>query len=343
MHCNTAAFEDFTGLPIIVDEKINGEVHKVARFAKAHFVPGAVWKEKEFTVGALDEIPSAPPNVQCILREIIDGQLNGDPLDPKCLYVGTGNPPEARFTTGQAIDEAVEDRLDPYVVVPAADELLQIWSRIMHDTIYQFLLEHQQNFLNAISPRRWMTVSEKVQNLVEANENPDTIVQDVQSIFVDSQNVLPPLRKFLKHGNNPELLPVLGRTLISAGKDELAVLMERIARWLKEDKSGLVGESKNDLLRVLATLTPEDRTNTKQIAHNVMRFMEALVKGKRNDMAKNIIEACYSRTELVNDITMALDKSEAVEAMTDAYQKFKKQRKVVKEREKARGAAPKRR
>ena len=327
MHLNTAAFEDFTGLPIVVEEKVGGQVHKVAKFAKANFVPGAVWKDHQ-RVGIFDELPTAPPNVQCILREMIDGQLNGEQLDPNCLHVATGNPPEARFTTVNAVDEAIEDRLAPYVVVPTAAELLQIWSRIMYDLVYQFLALNPSVIVSAegataISPRRWMTVAEQVQDLVEAGERAAIIVQDVQGIFAEHRNVLTMLRQFIEHGNDPLKLPILGRDLIFADEEKMKGYEARMAHWFKSETSGFVGESKNDLIRVMATLTPEDKKRVDTISTNVARFIELLVEGKCIDMAHNLMEVIYSGT-LCDDIMAKLKDKKALDDMTDKYQEFRR-------------------
>lgn len=324
MHLNTAAFEDFTGLPIVVDVKVGDEVHKVAKFAKANFVPGAVWKDHT-RIGIFDELPTAPPNVQCILREMIDGQLNGEPLDPKCLYVATGNPPEARFTTVNAVDEAIEDRLAPYVVVPTGDELLQIWSRIMYDAVYQFLVLNPRTIEDTISPRRWMTVAEQVQDLVEAGESAAVIAQDVRGIFADQQDVLIRLKEFIEYGNDPFKLPILARDLIFADDATMEDYVKRVEHWAKNNGRGLIGASKNDLIRVMLTLSAEDRKHADRIADNIAKFIGVLVDNQCIDMANNALNAVYSGT-LTDEIMNKLENTPAVKKLGEKYNEYRRDR-----------------
>lgn len=318
---NTQGFEDVTGLPMIDEQKIGEHTQKVARFAKSAFVPGAVWEEKTYTLGEIGELPTAPPNMQNILREMIDGQLNGDALDPKCLYVATGNPPEARFTTGNMIDEAIEDRLDPYIVVPTTEELLIVWARIMFPTIYQFLSANE-SMIDALSPRHWMVIAEKVENLRQVGESHETIVADVKSAFVNHKNVIPTLLVFLKHGNDPDKVPILGRDLLSADEARMSEYRKRLKRWLSGDATrGFVGATKNDIIRVVPYLTEEDVSKLPNAGPNVVQVLELLTEGHCQDMAKNLLDVLYP-SKLNRSMLEYLKTSPALKKMSKMYAEF---------------------
>jgi len=318
---NTQGFEDVTGLPVIDEQKIGDHVQKVARFAKAAFVPGAVWEEQAYTLGEIGELPTAPPTMQNILREMIDGQLNGDPLDPKCLLVATGNPPEARFTTGNMIDEAIEDRLDPYIVIPTTQELLIVWARIMFPTVYQFLSVNE-SMIDSLSPRHWMVIAEKVENLRQVGETPEAIVDDVKTAFVNHKEVIPPLLVFLKHGDDPEKLPILGRDLLSADEPRMDVYSKRIEKWLAgESTKGFVGATKNDVIRIIPSVTTEEVGNLPHAGRNLVRLLELLVDGHCQDMAKNLLDVVYP-SKLSPDVIAQLKKSPALRKMSAMYAEF---------------------
>jgi len=326
---NTQGFEDITGLPTITEHEIDGHKQQVATFAKAAFVPGAVWKKDRFTLGEIGELPTAPPNVQNILREMIDGQLNGEALDPKCMYVATGNPPEARFTTGSMIDDAVEDRLDPYIVIPTGDELLDVWSRIMYNTIYQFLMLNKSLIDDTISPRHWMVIAEKVQNLMQVGEQAEVILQDVRTAFAAHQNVLPMLLEFLKHGNDPYKLPILGRDYLYADEEAMTGFDDRLTYWFKQNNRGFVGHTKNDIIRGLNTLTAADQEHHETIVKNVVHFLIVLVEGKCNDMAKSLLEVAYSKEALVDPMLEQLADTPALDKMAEAYGRYETRKKEL--------------
>ena len=324
---NAQGFEDNAGLPYLA-EAGNGE--KIAKTAPSEYLPTFATEPTLLEIG---ELPTAPPNVQNQVREIIDGLFIGKPVSAHCLMVATGNPPEARFTTGNQIDEAIEDRLDPYIVVPLADELLTIWSRIMFPTIYRFLADHPTFIDNSggngsaeqqLSPRHWMMIAEKVENLRNAGEPPAVIMQDLRSSFVNATNILPPLQQYLMTGNNPDMMIILGRELILANDVKMVEYEKRIHAWLDSNKlRGLVGASKNDLLRVLSQLTEAETPNLPRLGPNVTRFLEILVDGKCHDMARNVFDTFYSK-EHIADVTLpSIKSSKALAKMTAKCKELK--------------------
>ena len=131
IHAATQGMEDNTGLPIL--KKVGGR--DVAGWAAPEHIPGAVpWMDdkgesKGWTLGIIDELPTAPLLIQDQIRQLIDGFLPGSsvPVDPQCVYVAAGNPPDPRYVTVNAMDEALEKRLKVYVVIPTPEELLQVW------------------------------------------------------------------------------------------------------------------------------------------------------------------------------------------------------------------------
>jgi hypothetical protein len=355
-HVGGQAFEDVTGLPIIKEDvilqdgrimsredynshmaiaehthdpsrRLNAvaslhvqEVHRRATFAKSQFVPGAIWQE-HYTVGVLDELPTAPTLIQNQIREMIDGQLNGDPIDPKCLYVATGNPPDPRFVTVNALDEALEKRLKVYVVIPTKSELLQVWERIMPETIYKFLLM-EQTFIDTLSPREWVGVAKDVQDTRDGGGSLPDAIEEACDELADHQNVAVALRKFVKFGDDPYYYPILGKDLLAADAKTRRAHMSLIGRWIKDDKRGFVGESNGDLLRTLANITQEEFEgwNEKKrttAAENIVEFIEILAANKCNDMAKQTLACVFKNTGIVTPVANMLKKSPVLQQMTD--------------------------
>jgi MoxR-like ATPase len=359
-HVGGQAFEDVTGLPIIKEDVVLAdgsimsrdeynsamavaqkdpdpkkmqaavaglqvsETHRRATFAKSEFVPGAIWHD-HCTVGILDELSTAPTLIQNQIREMIDGQLNGDPIDPNCLFVATGNPPDPRFVTVNALDEALEKRLKIYIVKPTQDELLQVWERIMPKTIYSFLLM-ERSYIDALSPREWVGVAKDVADVRSGGGSFEEAIEEAVDELLDHPNIAIKLRKYLKFGDDPYYYPILGKQLLAASKKEMALILALMERWIKDDKRGYVGESKNDLLRALGNLTKDefdgwDAKRKDRSAVNVVEFIETLAAVKCNDMAKQTLAHSFT-TPLVTQVSQKMRQSPAVKQMTDVMQKF---------------------
>ena len=319
-HVGTQGFEDNTGLPVVEERKIGDHVQKVATFAKADHVPGAVWWPGGYTLGVLDELPSAPTLVQNQIREIIDGQLNGSKVDPNCLYVATGNPPDPRFVTGNALDAAIEKRLKVYIVVPTSEELLQVWSSLMPDMIYKFLLMNR-SFIDALSPREWEGVSKDVQDVLDGNGGINDAVQEASDELIGHPNVEVALRKFIKFGEDPYYYPVLGRDIINASQDQMSAYLRLTTRWVEDDQRGLIGESNSDLVRTLNGLTTAKLTAKKQAAENVFRFMELMAENDCADMVKTAMSSIFNSplTEIVGKL---LRRSKSLKKLSDTVTRY---------------------
>ena len=324
---NAQGFEDNAGLPYLADD---GDGEKIARTAPSEYLPTFASKPTLLEIG---ELPTAPPNVQNQIREIVDGIFIGKPVSPYCMMVATGNPPEAQYTTGNQIDAAIEDRLDPYVVVPLPDELLTIWSRIMFPTIYRFLSDHPTFIDNtregtttqqALSPRHWMMVAEKVENLKRAGESAAVIIQDVRSAFINATNIIPPLQQYLINGDNPELMIILGREIVMADEDKMANYEKRIKGWLDNNRlRGLVGASKNDLIRVMTQLRPDEIPKLPRLGPNITRFLEILADGKCHDMARNVFDTFYVKESVAEVVLPCIKSSGVLAAMTKKFHELK--------------------
>lgn len=320
-HVGTQGFEDVTGMPIIVDSAAGEHVQKVATFAKSDFVPGAVWWPDGFTLGILDELASAPTLIQNQLREMIDGQLNGDPIDPRCFYVGTSNPPDPRFTTVNAVDAAIEKRLKVYTVVPTSEELLQVWSKIMPDLIYKFLLMNR-SFIDALSPREWHGVAQDVQDVIDGGGSLNDAVGEASDELYDNAPVEVALQKFVKFGTDPYYYPILGRDMISADDKQHYQHVKLAERWLKENQRGLVGESNNDLVRALNGVK-DDKLDKRRTARNVFEFLELLAANDCVDMVKTAMESVFNGP-LVQSVSELMRDSKALKTLSETVQRFHK-------------------
>lgn len=291
-HVGSTAFEDNVGLPIINEHEADGHAQKTAGNAQAEHVPGAVWQDYN-TLGILDELPSANPQVQDQLRAMIDGVVGGAPIDPRCILVGTGNPPDASYVTVNALDLALEKRLKIYVVVPTTSELLQVWSVLMPETIYKFLLMNQ-SFIDTISPREWVGVAQDVQDVRDGGGSlRDAIEEAVDELF-QHKEVVATLHKFIKFGDDKDYYPILGRDIIGAMNGQMKEHLERVNRWFKREQRGLVGETVADLMRAVVT-TPEAEL-AKDKAHkasNVAQLIEILAINDCADMVKTVMETTF--------------------------------------------------
>ncbi|KKN28760.1 hypothetical protein LCGC14_0850970 [marine sediment metagenome] len=321
-HVATQGFEDNTGLPIIEEHQVNGKMQKVATFAKADHVPGAVW-QPHYTLGILDELPTAPPLIQNQLREMIDGQINGSPIDPKCLLIGTGNPPDARFVTVNALDNALEKRLKIYIVIPTKSELLEVWSQIMPDLIYKFLMMHQE-FIDAISPREWEGVSKDVQDLVDGGGTLQEAAEEATDALIEYPNIEVKLRQWLQWGDDPRHYPLRGLQIMKATDNEMATYQGYLEHWLQErNLRGLAGQSAQDLVRTLNLTAEEElKKDEDRIARNVTQFLIPLAELEANDMAKTILEVVMNGV-LVSQICLNLKANKkTLKAMSEALKRF---------------------
>jgi hypothetical protein len=290
----------------------------VAKFAKSEFVPGAVWRDN-YTLGILDELASAPTLIQNQIREMIDGQLNGEQVDPNCFYIGTSNPPDPRFTTVNAVDAAVEKRLKVYVAVPTQEELLQVWSEIMPDLIYKFLMMNRA-FIDTLAPREWHGVAQDVQDVITAGGDLNTAIGEASDELYDNPEVEVALRKFVKFGNDPYYYPILGRDLIGADKDMSNAHLRLVERWFKDNQRGFIGETNNDLVRALNSMKT-DKLDKEQAAKNVFGFLEMLAERDCSDMVKSTMESLFNGP-IVQEVSTRMRKSKALKNLVDTVQRF---------------------
>ena len=293
-------------------------------------MPGAIWHD-HCTVGILDELSTAPTLIQNQIREMIDGQLNGDPIDPNCLHVATGNPPDPRFVTVNALDEALEKRLKIYIIQPTREELLQVWERIMPNVIYRFLVM-EEPFIDALSPREWVGVAKDVQDVRDGGGSFEEAIEEAVDELLDHPEVAIKLRKYMKFGDDPYYYPILGRQLLDAKAADMKLLMALIERWINDDKRGFIGESKNDLLRTLRNTTKDDFDKLgskaqKRAAENIVDFIEVLAATKCNDMAQQVLAHAFT-TPFITLVSQKLRdrKSATVRQMTDVMNKFEAER-----------------
>lgn len=321
-HVATQGFEDNTGLPVIETRKTGRHTQKVATFAKAEHVPGAVW-QPHYTLGILDELPTAPPLIQNQLRELIDGQINGEPIDPKCLLIGTGNPPDARFVTVNALDDALEKRLKIYVIEPTQEELLAAWSRLMPDIVYKFLLMNR-TFIDALSPREWEGVSKDVQDLIDGGGTLIEAGEEAADALIAAPEVEVAFRQWLKWGDDPERYPIRGQQVVQAENGQMGTYAARVDRWLKSNQRGLAGESARDLVRTLNMTPAEDikKMDMDTIATNVVQFIVPYTQNEANDMANAVLEIVVD-SELVDKVCALLgQETKTLAALTEAVRRF---------------------
>ena len=330
-HPGNQGFEDITGLPIQKEQTVSGKKQTVMEFAKAAHVPGAAWQKYPKGVpgllGVFDDLHRTKVESQGQIVEIIDSYLNGEPVDPKCVYICTGNPPTAAIVTGQVMDEALEDRLNVHIVVPTSEELLEIWSKFMPERIYKFLVMNP-TAVTAISARTWDGIAIDVQNMIEAGATPAEIGLDIFSDMLDHENIRLNLVRFLQHGGDPYYFPVLGRELVRASDKQMDEYVALLGRWDKDDKRGLIGESKNDLLRTLNTLETSDYSEKSfrpTAGKNVAAFLEKLASIKCNDMVKDILTTIYNG-ELVHEVATLIKQSSMLGEMSKAYERFEAKR-----------------
>jgi hypothetical protein len=317
IHAATQGMEDNTGLPIL--KKVNGR--DVAGWAAPEHIPGAVpWTDDDgklrgWTLGIIDELPTAPLLIQDQIRQLIDGTLPGSstPVDPRCVYVATGNPPDPRYVTVNAMDEALEKRLKVYVVIPTTEELLQVWSTIMPDLIYKFLVMNT-SAITELSPREWEGVSKDVQYLIEAGSSVQEAIGEAEDELADKADVLTTLRKFVEFGDDPYHYPIRGTTILEAEEPVLKDCIKLMKRWVTDSKDGLLGASSNDLLRALKITPATKLKDSKTAEDNIVVVLEFLISAQRPDMVKSLLEAVYE-TPLVRVVSSRMRKSKHLKEM----------------------------
>lgn len=330
-HFANQSFEDITGLPIIEEQEGPSGTQKVATFAKSAAVPGAVWEtyddDSQGMLGVIDDGHRTPPVQQGQLVELIDGRLNGEPIDPRCVLIFTGNPPDPAIVTGQMIDAALEDRLNVHIVMPTREELLDIWSKIMPEKVYQFLVMNP-GVIPTISARAWMGVAYDVQDVLDSGASPSEAVSDVVGEFSDNAAIEQLLRKFLKFGDDPFYYPILGRNVLAADSKQMQHYMQIMTRWFKENQRGLVGESKSDLVRALNMLTEEefgDDAQRGRMAQNICDFMTLLINGECNDMAQQLMKTTYA-SALCGPVVDRMENEPALESLLQTYSRYEQRK-----------------
>jgi hypothetical protein len=326
-HVATQGFEDVTGLPII--EKKKGQP-AVAKFAKADHVPGAVHDPKHYTLGVFDELPTAPPMIQNQIREIIDGQLNGEPVDPNCLYIATGNPPEAKFVTVQAMDDALEKRLKVYAIVPTTEELLAVWSTMLPKRIHSFLLMNQQH-IGAVSPREWEGIAKDVEDTLAGGGSINDAIAEAAVDLFDKPEVTRKLREYFKFGDDPYYYPITARAIIGANKKQHTAHVSLVKRWIKDRVEGRIGATAHDLVRLLKVLPSDGFGDGKRAAENIVDLAKELIDGHYIDLGKAVLEEVV-KTALRPAISELFEDS-------DQFDKLAKMLHGVNEMKQAVGAA----
>ena len=321
LHVGTRGMEDNTGLPIL--KKVGDK--DVAGWAAPEQIPGAVhWLDekgepKGWTLGILDELPSAQPSVQDQIRELIDGHVpgSGDPVDPQCVYVAAGNPPEAQHVTVQVIDSAIEARLKVYTVVPTDDELLQVWSdpHMMPDILFKFLTMNT-GVIKHLSPSEWEGVGKDAQYVLEGGGSINEAINEIADELYEAPDVVEVLRKFFAFGDDPYHYPIRGLKLLTADKDDFADCMDIMKRWVADNKDGHLGATSNDLLRALKLTPAEELKKNKRAAENTVHVLEFLIQAGRPDMVKAVLEAVYE-TPLVGPVGSKIRKSKHLSTMND--------------------------
>jgi len=328
LHVGTRGMEDNTGLPII--EERHGR--KIAAWAAPEQIPGAVpWLDDDgkpagYTLGIFDEIPSASPHVQDQIRELIDGTVpgSGDPVDPRTVYVGAGNPPEAKYITANIIDDAIEKRFKVYAVVPTTEELLQVWSEpaIMPDIMYRFLLMNT-DAIQHLSPREWEGLGKDAMYIRESGGTHADVLADISRDLQHCPDVVSTMHLYFKHGDDPHYYPVRGTTIINADEAELKTAMSIMETWIDSDREALLGASINDLQRMLRLAPDTELSGNKQAASNVYEVLNFLAGAKRADMVKALIEVVHS-TPLVTAVASKMRRSPHLKAMDESSTKAKR-------------------
>jgi hypothetical protein len=299
-HVGSRGMEDNTGLPVIEEQ----QGRKIAGWASPKQIPGAVhWLNDDgspagFTLGIFDELPSAKPSVQDQIRELIDGTIpgSGDPVDPQCVYIGAGNPPEAKHVTANIIDDAIEKRFKIYAVVPTAEELLQVWSdpAIMPDLLYRFLMVNTAA-IEHLSPREWVGVGKDADYIQRAGGTRQEAISEIADELTEFPDVITALQVFFQHGDDPYYYPIRGAQLLQADSAQLKEHLSIMKRWINDaDKAALLGATSNDFQRTLK-LTPDvDLKGNRRAINNTYELMELLAGGNRPDMVKALIEVVFS-------------------------------------------------
>ena len=320
LHVGSRGMEDNTGLPIITEQ----QGRKIAGWAAPEQIPGAVhWLNDDgepagFTLGIFDELPSATPSVQDQIRELIDGTIpgSGDPVDPRCVYVGAGNPPEAKHITANIIDDAIEKRFKVYAVVPTTEELLQVWSEstLMPDLLYRFLMVNT-HAIGHLSPREWEGVGKDALYIKESGGTTSDIMNEMASELQHCPDVVATLRVYFQHGDDPSYYPVRGLKLLVADAQELAELLSIMGVWVGDrNREALLGASINDLQRALKMTDDTELKDNKIASKNVYEVLNFLAASKRADMVKSLIEVVHS-TPLVTTVANKMRRSPHLKEM----------------------------
>ena len=106
---------DIGGYPQIVQEKINGKVYNIQRFAVPEFLVDKGNKDgKEvWTFLFLDEINRARPEMHNAIMGLLDGRgSNEHPMPEQMFVIGAANPANEKYGAVTEInDEAIQDRM----------------------------------------------------------------------------------------------------------------------------------------------------------------------------------------------------------------------------------------
>lgn len=145
---------DIKGIPYLIgteerekDKDREGEGVKRCSFAPPSIFPLIGDKGKEFVVIFLDELPQAPPTMQNLAANLIDGVVGDHRIDFKrCFICAAGN----RVTDGSAafsIPRNVVNRLVILEVVTALDEWVD-WAiaHDLHPAVVGFVKAHPSEF-----------------------------------------------------------------------------------------------------------------------------------------------------------------------------------------------------
>lgn len=245
-HHGATVVEDNHGL-----QKVDEETGMTKHVLPAHMVPFFREPKGGRGIFQIDEANNgAFTEHEVVLRMMVDGQCDEHKVKPGWEFVCSSNPPVAKYGTVRQVDFSLEDRFLIMPVEVPADDKLAYWATHMPTTVYNFLAMNRfgnetDDYIGAISSRRWSMVAFDVEKDLKAGASHDDVVKamkvNVNTVIAEAFDA------FLKLGSNPDNYPIRAAELLKADGEERRTHTNRIARWLEDGNSPLLGATKFDL------------------------------------------------------------------------------------------------
>lgn len=259
-------------------------------------LPGRSLRDSAFVgkgIVLFNEVATANPKQESQLRSAIsERKIGHNRIADGWLLVADSNPMDTKYTTVNRMDYSLESRLLPLPVRASYETAMTYWAKsgTLSKTIYHFLEAKKVPMWERADNRRWVSVGDSVQAMVENNVDIELISKFLETAI--GVGVGPEFMAFLRFGNDPEYYPIMATDILEATAEENKKHVALIKRWSKDaERGGLIASTGAILSRYFSG----DEYNFATSARGEEN-MKAILPLLPADSVSNIITGCGPKT-----------------------------------------------